>query len=194
MNHFTIHTVIRNYSRFPIDKVWENAKDLEHVAFLHSNTNKEFHLLYNGKEKNSPFEYDILVYRARRKLFFLSFTAFGFRRIIQDHQINQVEYIPLLRITSALNSLLHPSDKPDFKTLMMDEIVMEIPKPLSWLKNYFIRALRRHTAIQCSEDEPFRERRVEIGKRKITLPFSLFNESAWTRLTNQFAENLNHAK
>jgi hypothetical protein len=190
MNKFTIHTVVKNYSRFPIERVWENAKDLEHVAFLHSNTNREFHLLYCGKDKNSPFEYDIMVYRAVRKFFFLRFNAFGFRRIIQNYQINQVEYVPALGITSALNSLLHPSDKIGYKTLMMDEIVMEVPRPIFWMKNRMIGALRRHTAIQCSEDEPFRERRVELHQRKIDLPFSVFNESAWTHLTSQFTETL----
>jgi hypothetical protein len=183
--------VIKNRSRFPIDIVWENAQDLEHVAFLHSRTNKEFHLLYAGKGKDSAFEYDIMIYRAKRRLlYFFSFQSFGFRKIIADYNIRQVEYIPLFGTTSSLNSLLFKTDDPEYPTLMLDEVVMEVPWVLVLLKGLVIRLLRRHTRIQCSEDEPFRERRALLRLKGIKLPYRIFNESAWERLCLKFEEQL----
>lgn len=182
-----IRTVIKNRSRFPIDIVWENAQDLEHVQFLHSRTNKEFHLLYAGKENNSAFEYDIMIYRAKRRLlYFFSFESIGFRRIITDYNIHQVEYIPLFATTSSLNSLLVKSDDPEYPTLMVDEVVMEVPRLLFLLKHWVIKSLHRHARIQCSEDEPFRERRALLRGKGITLPFRIFNDSVWERLCAKF--------
>jgi len=187
----SIRTVIQNRSRFPIDIVWENAQDLEHVAFLHSSTNKEFHLLYAGKEKESAYEYDILVYRAKRRLFyFFSFQSFGFRRIVAEYNIHQVECIPLFSTISSLNSLLLKSDDPEYPTLMVDEVVMEVPWFFVFLKTWIIRSLHRHARIQCSEDEPFRERRALLQRKGINLPFRIFNESAWDRLCGKFEERL----
>jgi hypothetical protein len=183
----TIRTEIKNYSRFDIDLVWENAQDIEHLAFLHSATNDQFHLLHSSRQENSRFAYDVLIYRAVRKFFFFKFNAFGFRMILKDYQIQQVEYIPALHITQALNSLLRQNQDKEFPTEMLDEVVMEVPPIFFWLKRRLIAALKRHTAIQCAQDEPFRQRRKELKERKINIPFSLFNESAFLRLTRQFA-------
>jgi hypothetical protein len=184
----TLHTTVRNYSRFPIDIVWENAKDLEHVAFLHAKTNKAFYLLHVGKEPGSNFEYDIMIYRTVRRFFFLTFHTFGFRKIVSQYQIPQMEYVPLLGMTTALNSMLISTTNHETPTLLLDEIVMEVPRHLRFLKNYLVKALQRHTAIQCREDEPFRERRALLKAKDIKLPFSIFSESQWTELCGQFKE------
>lgn len=185
---------IRNYSRYPIDLVWENAKDLEHVAFLHSRTNKEFHLLFAGKLSEREHEYDMLVYRTRRRFHFLSFETFGFRKIVDRYNIHQLEYIPLLGITSSLNSLLFKNESAEFPTVMVDEVVWEVPKIYAPLKNYLIGALRRHTKIQCQEDEPFRARRQELEQRGIRLPLSIFNRSKLDELSGLFQLSLSTSR
>ena len=192
MSKHTIQTVVKNYSRYPIDFVWENAQDLEHVGFLHPKTNAEFFLLFHGKSNDSKNEYDTLIYRTRRRLlYFFKIQTFGFRKIISQYNIHQVEYIPFFKTTSSLNSLLIKNNDPEFPTLMKDEIVMEVPFILKKLEHWIKKSLQRHATIQCGEDEPFRERRTELAKRGIKFPFRLYNESAFTRLTRQFAEHLN---
>lgn len=177
---------IKNLSRYPIESVWENAKDLEHVAYLHARTNHSFHLLYQGKLTERGHEYDVMVYRTRRKFHFLTFETFGFRKIISEHNIHQLEYIPWLGITSCLNSLLFKNNDPKFPTVMVDEVVWEMPKIFAPLKNYFISALRRHTKLQCEEDEPFRARRCELRERGIKLPFSVFSIAKLDELSRLF--------
>lgn len=181
---------IKNYSRYSIDLVWENAKDLEHVAYLHSRTNKQFHLLFAGKFSENEQEYDVLVYRTRRRFHFLTFETFGFRKIIANHNIHQLEYIPLLGITSCLNSLLFPTGNEELPTLMLDEVVWEVPAWMTPFKNYLIGALKRHTKLQCAEDEPFRARRRDLAERSIKLPFSIFNTSKLTELSQHFRASL----
>ncbi len=190
MKKTLLQTEVKNFSRHAIDFVWENAKDLEHVAFLHANTNKAFKLLFVGSSKKSDHEYDVMVYRTKRRFYFLSFETFGFRKIVDTYQIHQIEYIPLLGITSALNSLLFRTSESNYPTLMLDEVVMEMPFWLAPLKPYFSRALKRHTAIQCSEDEPFRERRSVLKNRGIELPFSIFNQTQYSELTSLFSAKL----
>lgn len=181
---------IKNYSRYSIDLVWENAKDLEHVAYLHSRTNKAFHLLFVGKFSENDHEYDVMVYRTRRKFRFLTFETFGFRKISATYNIHQMEYIPLLGITSCLNSLLYKTNDQAHPTLMLDEVVWEIPVWLSPLKNYFINALKRHTKLQCEEDEPFRERRKELKERSIKMPLSIFNLSKLEEMSALFRASI----
>lgn len=190
MKTIVIRTVVENKSRYGIDFVWENAQDLEHVAYLHGNTNSSFELLHVEKVPTSPWQYKVMVYRGVRKLFFLRFQAFGFRTIISDNNLHQVEHIPLLRIRSALNSMLVATGDPEFPTLMRDEVVMEVPWYMAPLKNYLQRALKRHASIQCQEDEPFRARRTELKRRGVNLPYRIFFESTYERLTARFQEKL----
>jgi hypothetical protein len=185
-----LHTTLRNYSKFPIDIVWENAQDLEHVAYLHAHTNQSFKLLHIDKESGSSFEYDMMIYRTVRRFFFFTFHTFGFRKIISRYNIHQMEYIPLFGMTTALNSLLISTGNPETPTMLLDEVVMELPGALSFLRNYFTKALKRHTAIQCGEDESFRERRDLLKTKGIKLPFSLFNDSHWNELCGKFKETL----
>lgn len=182
----TFSAQIKNYSHYGIDYVWENAKDLEHVAYLHSRTNKKFTLLFAGKLSEREHEYDVMVYRTTRKFHFLTFETFGFRKIVDRYNIHQLEYIPLLKITSCLNSLLYRTGDAEKPTLMLDEVVWEMPVWFSPLKKYFVNALRRHTKFQCEEDEPFRERRKELAERNIKLPLSIFELSQLEKLSSLF--------
>lgn len=180
---------IKNFSRYDIDLVWENAKDLEHVAYLHARTNKRFTLLFSGKMSEREHEYDVMVYRTQRKFHFLTFETFGFRKIVDKYNIHQLEYIPLLGITSCLNSLLFRTGDAEKPTLMLDEVVWEMPSWFSPLKRYFANALRRHTKLQCEEDEPFRARRKELADRNIKLPMSVFAKSQLETLSTMFTLN-----
>lgn len=186
MKKISFRTVVENKSRYEIDLVWENAKDLEHVGFLHRNTNAAFKLMAVEKQKYSTHEYDQMFYRTTRKMFFFRFQTTGYRKIIQKYNLQQIEYIPLFGITTCLNSLLFPSADKAFPTRMVDEVVMEIPWVLKPLVAYFRKALKRHTAIQCQEDEPFRARRKLLHERGIVFPFSIFNEPQFKTLAQQF--------
>jgi hypothetical protein len=188
MKTVTIQTQVKNFSRYPIDLVWENAKDLEHVGFLHGNTNKFFKLLHVEPDPSGRHEYGMMVFRTLRRFHFLSFGTFGFRKIISKYNLYQMEYIPLIGMTIALNSVLKPNPDPEFPTLMLDEVVLELPRPLAFLGHYMARGLQRHTSIQCAEDEPFRARRQLLQSRKINFPFSIFNLSQWHELTSKFTE------
>jgi hypothetical protein len=42
VRHHTFDVILRNRSHYPIDIVWENAQDLEHVPYLHRATNSAF--------------------------------------------------------------------------------------------------------------------------------------------------------
>jgi hypothetical protein len=183
-----LHTVVKNRSKYPIDFVWENAKDLEHVAVLHSKTNADFGLLYVGPQKNNEHEYDVMNYRSSRKLFCFRFQACGFRRIVRKHQLHQIEYIPLLRLTVILNSVVRESNDPDFPTDMIDEVIIRGPKIFLPLREWMKKSLRRHTAIQCQEDEPFRERRKLLKDKNINLPFRIFSQSVLDEASKKFNE------
>jgi len=191
MSKIHIQTTIRNYSRYPIQIVWENAQDLEHVAYLHSRTNRFFEMLYAGNESGSKYEYDVLVYRTVRKFYFPGISTFGLRRIVGEHNIYQIEHIPLLGMTTALNSMLVPNSDPEFPTIMVDEVVIEIPRWMSFMKSFLLKTMHRHAGIQFSEDEPFRERRQILQRRKISLPFSLFNRTRFDQLTEKFKVKIN---
>lgn len=190
MKKFKLRTKITNRSRFPINTVWENAQDLEHVGFLHSRTNRQFHLLYSSQEPGSLRPYDFLAYRTVRRLYFWGIQTFGFRRIVTDYQLQQYEYLPLLGITTTLNSLLYATGDSKFPTEMVDEVVLEIPFIFAPLKKHLVKALHRHATIQCAEDEPYRERREELARRGIRFPFSLFKRTHWIEMTEAFRMGL----
>ena len=116
--------------------------------------------------------------------------AFGFRRIVADYQIRQIERLPALGVRSALNSMLLESGDPERPTLMVDEVVMEVPRLLAPLKGYILRSLARHAATQCAEDEPFRARRWELRQRGIGLPFRIFGVAVEETLMQHFREAL----
>lgn len=177
-----VRTVVENRSRFPIEVVWENAQDLEHVGFLHANTNRAFELMHHARAPGSQFTYDTMVYRSKRKLFCFSISSFGFRRIVDTYNLHQVEHIPLLGITSFLNSQLVPTGDAEFPTLMRDEVIMEVPRILYPMRKYLAAALKRHATIQCAEDEPFRARRTELARRGIHMPYRIFFESTYEKL------------
>src|SRR5262249_42864766 len=136
--------------------------------------------------------YDTLIYTATRKLLFgfARLQTFGFRRIIRKYNIHQVEYLPHLDVTSALNSLVFPSDQAGYQTLLFDEIVMEVPRPFMFMQKHVERSLQRHAGTQCAQDEPFRERRVELARRGVNTPLSFFSESVFDRLTAQFRHSV----
>lgn len=173
MRRVQFHYVIKNYSRYSIDAVWENAQDLEHVSRLHSRTNRFFEIL--GVNSKGVRPYDAMTFRTQRRLFCFGLPTIGYREIFRDYQLQQIEYIPFLGIKVVLNSVLKRSKNPDFLTELCDEVVIEVPFYFSFLKGYFLKSLKRHTRIQCEEDEPFRERRKVLADRGIRLPFSLFS-------------------
>lgn len=186
---------VQNSSQFDIDTVWENAKDLEHVATLHKKTNFDFELLYLAKESEAH-EYDVLFYRSRRKFFFLSFQACGFRKILSKYHLEQIEYIPMLRLTVCLNSLLEKSSSPtieNIKTLLIDEVVIKGPWWIKLLKPMMHKSLQRHTRIQCLEDESFRARRSELKDRGLKFPFSIFAESTMSQVRKSFQNQVNES-
>ncbi len=177
MRRFTLKTLIENRSRYPIHHVWENAQDMEHVAWIHRKTNLFFELLYTEKGPDSPFEYDYLIYRATRRVFkFGRLNVFGYRKILAPHHLQQVEWIPLLGVKSQLDSQLHLGKNKEFPTLLRDEVTLELPWVLFPLRFLIRKSVRRHAKIQCEEDESVRERRVELEKRGIHLPYRLLHE------------------
>ncbi len=186
MKTISIRVVLKNYSKYPIDTVWENAKDLEHVGYLHSNTNAFFQLLHVEKGKDCPHEYETMIYRTVRKLKFLRFSGSGFRKIISKYNIRQLEYVPLLKMHTCLNSLLFSNPDPNFPTLMVDEVVLVVPWYMGFLSGFFKKSLQRHTRIQCQEDEPFRERRVLLKNKGIQFPYSVFHQPFWEQIASQF--------
>lgn len=191
MKKCIIHIKVENKSRHSVETVWENAKDLEHVGYLHSRTNKFFQLMHVEMNKAAPLEYTLMIFRTLRRFHFLSFDTFGFRKIMAPYNLYQLEYIPLLRTTIALNSIVKPSSDPEFPTILLDEVIMEVPKIMGGLKTYFTNALKRHTAIQCSEDEPYRERRTLLKQKRLSFPFSVLNLGQWADLTSHFTERPN---
>jgi hypothetical protein len=181
-----LQTVIENYSRYPIDIVWENAQDLEHVAFLHRKTNHSFEVVHVERHPLSTRAYDTMIYRSIRRLGPFLVKTHGFRRIISDYRLHQIESLPWIGVTSALSSNLVPTGDPRFPTLLRDEVVMEIPRLLYWARHRIVASLARHARIQCEEDEPYRERRQTLRERGIRMPYRLFFETSYERLSRHF--------
>ena len=179
---FIFKVVLRNRSRFPIDIVWENARDLEHVAVLHRRTNVSFQMIDFDPDPTGGHPYLAMTFRVRRRLLgFLQTSNFGRRRIAGDYEIHQIDFNPLFGVTTFLRSRLERCEDNPGETWMIDEVRIRMPRWLSPLRGLFESALRRHTRIQCAEDEPFRERRVELARRGIRLPLSLLNAPLWNR-------------
>ena len=109
---------------------------------------------------------------------------------MSDYNIHQVEYLPLLGVTSALNSQLLETGDPEYPTLLRDEIVMDVPRPIYWLRHWLSKSLARHARIQCRQDEPFRARRAELRLRGIHLPYRIYFESEYARLSSMFKQTL----
>ena len=180
----TIKTTLRNKSAWPIDVVWENAQDLEHVATLHGRTNYSFQLLDVRRSSDPRLPYESLVYTATRRMFgFLPVSAFGFRRIVPDREreIWQMDVSPLLRVSTALRSTLERDPDDPERTILVDYVTITVPSIFRPFEKMLVEMLRRHTRLQCEEDESFRERRVELKKRGIHLRPSILATPAWER-------------
>jgi hypothetical protein len=176
---YTFTVVIRNHSDWPIDIVWENAQDLEHVACLHGNTNYGFRLI-DVQPGRDGLAYEAMTFMVRRRLFgFVPVTNFGFRRITGPFEICQIDASPALGITTALRSRLERNAGDPAKTDLVDTVEITVPRFLKPLRGILEVALRRHTRIQCEEDEAFRARRHELRDRGIHLPYSVLNRSLW---------------
>jgi hypothetical protein len=179
---FTYRTEIRNVSAWPLEIVWENAQDLEHVATLHRRTNSAFELLDVEPSPDGKSPYVAMTFMVKRKLFgVVPIVSFGFRRIVGPGEIRQIDMNPTLGLTTALwSSLEHHPDDPQ-KTILVDRLEITMPWILRPFAGLFDRALRRHTRLQCLEDETFRARRYELRERGIDLPLSILNRSRWER-------------
>ena len=176
----TFEVVCRNRSAYPIDAVWENAQDLEHVACLHARTNWSFKLIHCVPCSDGRYPYDTLVFSATRKLAgFIPMSSVGVRRIVGPYEIWQVEFNPLMRVTTRLRSTLERDPDEPERTKMIDYVQMTVPVVFKALEGYLREALRRHTRVQCAEDEEFRARRQELLARGIRPPVSLFNLPLW---------------
>lgn len=182
MRTHSFDVVLRNYSAYPIDIVWENARDLEHVAHIHRRTNYSFRLLYRTPSPTGEHPYEALFFSVRRRMLgFIPVTSIGMRKIAGPYEIWQVENSPMLGISTRLRSTLEKNAGDPEKTDMVDFVRVTVPAFLKPLEGYLRKALIRHTQIQCSEDEAFRSRRLELRTRGIDLPLSLFNLPEWDR-------------
>ncbi len=180
MRYHEFDVILRNRSHYPIDIVWENAQDLEHVPYLHRATNSAFWMLCVEPDPTGHHPYQTMVFMVRRKMLgFLPVTSFGIRRIAGEREIWQLERNPLLRVETRLRSTLERNrDNPEH-TDLVDYVRVTVPAALRPLEARLAAALRRHTRIQCEQDESFRARRAELRERGIDLPLSLFNRPAW---------------
>lgn len=179
---YTYRTEIRNVSAWPIEIVWENAQDLEHVATLHRTTNYGFEILEMRPGRDGQSPYESMTFMVKRRLFgVLPIVNFGVRRIVAFGEIRQVDVNPTFGVTTALWSSLerHPEDPS--RTILVDRLEISMPRLLRPFVGVFEAALKRHTRRQCAEDETFRARRHELRERGIHLPFSLLNPSLWER-------------
>ena len=155
----TFKVVSSNLSNYSMDLVWENAQDMEHVGTLHANTNIDFKIMNLAKHDNSPFLYDQLSYIAVRKFFgFIPVQNFGYRKIVSKYKILQAEFSPLLNMQTRLISTIKPHEDED-KCWMVDYVEVHVPWYGYLLKGLIEKGIKRHTKIQCLEDEGFRERR-----------------------------------
>jgi hypothetical protein len=180
VRYHTFDVTLRNTSRYPIDIVWENAQDLEHVPYLHRDTNSAFWMLYAEPDPTGRHPYQIMVFMVRRKMLgFLPVTSFGIRRIAGSREIWQLERNPLLRVETRLRSTLERNAANPEHTDLVDYVRVTVPAAARRLEGRLVAALRRHTRIQCEQDESFRARRVELRARGIELPLSLFNRPVW---------------
>ena len=180
MKDLRFRITIKNRSAWPIDIVWENAQDLEHVAFLHRSTNYRFRVLDVEARPDGAFPYDRMAYQGLRRLFgFLPVSTFGFRRVLGPYEIRQIDISPLLGISTALRSTLERDPEDPGKTILVDEVEVSAPALLSPFRAWIEASLRRHARIQCAEDEAFRARRHALRERGIPLPFSVLNRSLW---------------
>ena len=178
---------ISNESNYDADIVWENAQDLEHINFLHKNTNFDYQTLYAKPSKNKDFAYDLLFFKSIRKLAkFLPITSFGFRKIIKKYEIWQTEWSPLIKTRVSLKSTIEPVGKKYKKTQLIDYIQVEAPYITKLIKNRMISELENHARIQCLEDEDFRMRRQNLKNRGINQPLRFFNEPEWEKIFENF--------
>jgi hypothetical protein len=115
----------------------------------------------------------------RKMLGFVPVTSFGIRRIAGEREIWQMERNPLLRVQTRLRSTLERNGANPEHTDLVDYVRVTVPAAARPLEARLVAALRRHTRIQCEQDESFRARRVELRERGIDLPLSLFNRPAW---------------
>jgi hypothetical protein len=106
-------------------------------------------------------------------------TSFGIRRLAGEREIWQLERNPLLRVETRLRSTLERNRDNAEHTDLVDYVRVTVPAALRPLEARLAAALRRHTRIQCEQDESFRARRAELRERGIDLPLSLFNRAAW---------------
>ena len=163
--------------------MWENAQDLEHVASLHRRTNIAFQLLDVQPSSDPHALYSSMIFLVKRKLFGLvPVVTFGFRRIVGRFELWQIDINPVFGVTTALRSRLLPDETDPARTVLVDELEITMPRILRPFRRAFEAALRRHTRLQCAEDETFRARRVELRNRGIHLPPSILNRSTWQRM------------
>lgn len=183
---YSFKFISSNESNYSMDLVWENAQDMEHVGTLHGNTNIDFKIMNVEKSKDKSFLYDQLSYIAVRKfLGFIPIQSFGYRKILSKYKLIQAEFSPLLNINTKLISTVQPH-KTRNKCWMIDYVEVSVPWYGLVLKNFIIKAIKRHAKIQCIEDETFRERRKILSKKKINLRLALFN----TPEMNLWEENI----
>jgi hypothetical protein len=109
----------------------------------------------------------------------LPVTSFGIRRIAGSREIWQLERNPLLRVETRLRSTLERNAANPEHTDLVDYVRVTVPAAARRLEGQLVAALRRHTRIQCEQDESFRARRGELRARGIELPLSLFNRPVW---------------
>ena len=185
-----IKCTITNKSQYPIDFVWENAQDMEHIAFLHRHTNYSFSILNLEPDLSNKFLYQSLSYLVKRKMLsFLPLTTFGHRKIISKFELWQVEYCPFLGIYTFLRSTLKTNSLNPNHTDMIDYVQIFVPPAYKFLGPIFTWSLKRHAKKQCQEDEPFRMRRKELHERNLNIPPSVLNKTIWEKATENFDRN-----
>ena len=140
-------------------------------------------MLYAEPDPTGRHPYQSMVFMVRRKMLgFLPVTSFGVRRIAGEREIWQMERNPLLRVETRLRSTLERNRDNREYTDLVDYVRVTVPSALRPFETLLAAALRRHTRIQCDQDESFRARRLELRERGIDLPFSLFNGPAWDEI------------
>lgn len=179
---YTYRMEIRNPSAWPVEFVWENAQDLEHVATLHRRTNSSFELLDVRPAPGGDAPYESMIFMVRRRLFgVLPIMTFGFRRIVGPLTIQQIDINPAFGVTTALTFTLERDPADASRSVLVDRLEISMPRILKPFARFFDAALRRHTRLQCAEDESFRARRHELRQRGIHLPVSVLRSSLWDR-------------
>jgi len=183
----SIRCTITNRSDYPIDFVWENAQDMEHIGFLHRNTNFDFSIVDLEPDLSNKFLYQSLSYLVKRKMLgFLPLNTFGHRKIISKYELWQVEYCPFLGISTFLRSTLKANSKNPDHTDMIDYVEIFTPSIYKYFGPIFTWSLKRHARKQCLEDEPFRMRRKELYDRNLNIPPSILQKTIWEKVTNNY--------